>query len=314
MLLNQRAAALCGELVREADALRVDVHSVDGGGRILDLGIMARGGLEAGRRLAEICLAGLGSVELVPCESNTATGMAVSVRTDHPLAACLASQYAGWQVSRGKYFAMGSGPMRAAAGKEPLFDAIGHRERADVAVGVLETRKPPPPEVVAYLAEQCGVAPDRLTLLVAPTASQAGTLQVVARSVETALHKLHELHFDLSRIESGWGMAPLPPVAADDLAGIGLTNDAVLYGAQVTLWVRGDDASLAAIGPSVPSSASADFGQPFAAIFARYQRNFYAIDPMLFSPAAVALVNLDTGCVHRFGQTRLDILGQSFAP
>ena len=149
--------------------------------------------------------------------------------------------------------------------------------------------------MVAYLAEACQVFPERLTLLVAPTASQAGGVQIVARSVETALHKLSEIGFDLARVESGFGVAPLPPVAADDLAAIGRTNDAILYGGEVTLWVRGDDGELETLGPRVPSDSSPDHGQPFRAIFERYERDFYRVDPHLFSPAAVTFVNLDTG-------------------
>src|SRR5262249_38807812 len=162
----------------------------------------------------------------------------VQVLTDDPVRACMASQYAGWQVSVGKFFAMGSGPMRARYGKEALFDRIGHREEAGVAVGVLETRQLPTEEVVAYLVERVGLPADRLTLLCAPAASIAGTLQVVARSLETALHKLDDLKFDLAQVVSGYGTAPLPPVAADEIGAIGRTNDAILYGGQVTVWVR----------------------------------------------------------------------------
>jgi methenyltetrahydromethanopterin cyclohydrolase len=138
-------------------------------------------------------------------------------------------------------------------------------------------------------------------------------VQVVARSVETALHKLFELEFDLTRVESGWGVAPLPPAAADDLAAIGRTNDAILYGASVTLWVRGDDASLKSLGPRVPSCASADFGRPFTAIFERYGRDFYAIDRHLFSPAMVTFANLETGNTFRFGRLAPDVMATSFA-
>jgi methenyltetrahydromethanopterin cyclohydrolase len=267
--------------------------------------------LEAGLALAEICLAGLGTVTFVP--STLGPGPAVQVTTDQPLAACMASQYAGWQITGGKYFAMGSGPMRAAWGKEALFDTIGFREDAAWTVGVLESAQIPPADVCVRVAQDCRVPPSHLTLLVARTASIAGTVQVVARSVETCLHKLHEVGFDLNRVRSGYGTAPLPPVAADDLTGIGRTNDAVLYGGSVTLWVRGDDASLAAIGPRVPSSASPDHGQPFAAIFESAGHDFYKIDPLLFSPAEVAFVNLDTGRTHRFGGLRPDVLRQSFA-
>jgi len=312
MELNERANLLCERLGAELAPLRIKVESLAGGGTLLDLGIDTPGGLEAGRRLAEICLAGLGRVELVPGSDLPGTGLAVAVSTDHPLAACMASQYAGWQLAQGKFFAMGSGPMRAAAGVEKLFAQIGCRERPGRVVGALEARKPPGPEIFAMIAEKCGVTPSDVTLLVAPTASLAGTLQVVARSVETALHKLHELGFDLRTVESGWGVAPLPPVAADDLTAIGYTNDAILYGGQVTLWVHGNDAELAEVGAKVPSQASRDYGEPFITIFERAGRKFYDIDPHLFSPAVVRLVNLDTGRMHRFGRLAPEVLERSF--
>ncbi len=187
------------------------------------------------------------------------------------------------------------------------------RKSPTVAVGVLETRAVPPDDVCRDVARQCGVAAEMLTLLVAPTASLAGTVQVVVRSVETALHKLLELGFDLSRVVSGFGTAPLPPVAADDLAAIGRTNDAILYGGEVTLFVRGDDESLAAVGPRVPSSASADHGRPFAAIFEHYGRDFYKIDPHLFSPARITFSNVDTGRTHSYGHTLPRVVHESFA-
>lgn len=312
MNLNRIAGQVVERLIAAADRLRIAVHELPSGGRILDLGISVPGGLEAGRHLAEVCLADLGRVNLVPGSSTNWPGPAVQVTTDAPVLACMASQYAGWQVQHERYFAMGSGPMRAAAHKEALFERIKYRETSDTIVGVLESRHLPPPEVCDYLASETGVHRHELTLLVAPTASQAGTVQIVARSVETALHKLLELDFDLSLVESGYGVAPLPPVAADDLAAIGRTNDAILYGAEVTLWVRGEDDRLAEIGPRVPSNASSDHGQPFAEIFARYDRDFYRIDPHLFSPAVVTLVNLDSGRTHRFGRTEPELIRRSF--
>jgi methenyltetrahydromethanopterin cyclohydrolase len=299
-------------MAADAQRLRIQVNPTAGGTRIIDCGIQSPSGLEAGRLLAETCLSGLGRVSFVPAPAELCPGPAVQVHTDHPATACMASQYAGWQISVGKYFAMGSGPMRALGSKEPLFDKIGRRESASVAVGILETRKLPPDEVCQQIAADCRVAADKLTLLVAPTASQAGTVQVVARSVETTLHKLFELGFDLNVIESGYGVAPLPPVAHDDMAAIGRTNDAILYGGEVTLWVRAEDAAIEAIGPRVPSSASPDFGQPFAMIFERAGRDFYKIDPQLFSPASVIFCNLNSGNSFRFGQTHPRVIHESF--
>jgi methenyltetrahydromethanopterin cyclohydrolase len=289
------------------------VATLDNGVRIIDCGAKTLGSLEAGVLLAETCLAGLGRVNLASGRADIWSGPAVTVATDQPVAACMASQYAGWQITGEKYFAMGSGPMRAVGSREPLFDKIGHRERPQRVAGILETRKLPPAAVCAQIASDCSVSPDQLTLLVAPTASIAGTIQIVARSVETALHKMHEIGFDLQHVVSGYGVAPLPPIAADDLVGIGRTNDAILYGGEVTLWVNGDDEQIAALGPKIPSSSSADYGEPFAAIFERYGRDFYKIDPLLFSPAAIVLVNLRSGKCHSFGKTSAAVLQQSFS-
>jgi methenyltetrahydromethanopterin cyclohydrolase len=312
MSLNRNAMLATEALVADAERYRVAVHAIDGGGRYVDCGIEASGGLLAGIELARVCMGGLGQVSVVPGELGERAIPLVQVVTDHPVRACLAGQYAGWALKEGKFFAMGSGPMRAAAGSEAIFDVIGFRETAEHVIGVLETRKPPPAAIVSKIAQACRVDTAAVTLLAAPTASLAGGLQIVARSVETALHKLAELKFDLSRIVSAFGVAPLPPVAANDLAAIGRTNDAILYGARVVLDVTGDDSSLEAIGPQVPSSASRDHGEPFAAIFARYNHDFYAVDPHLFSPAEITFQNIETGKVHTFGQVTPGILARSF--
>jgi len=311
MLLNEQAHALADRLEANASALRLACHRV-GGARVLDCGIACAGGLQAGLLLARLCLADRGDVQVVPSTVPNLAGPAIQVSSDDPILACMASQYAGWQVSIGKYFAMGSGPMRAAYGKEVLFDHLPGREKPAVAVGVLETRKLPTEEIVAYLSERVEVPAERLTLACAPAASLAGTIQVVARSLETALHKLHELGFDLHAVSSGHGLAPLPPVAADEIAAIGRTNDAILYGGVVTLWVRCDDALIAQLGPRVPSSASKDHGVPFAVLFERAGRDFYKIDPHLFSPAVVVFNNLSTGRRWVFGRLEPTILLASF--
>lgn len=309
--LNDRAMRVADQIVANADDLAVGVTRVEGA-RIVDAGIARTGGIAAGVLTARACLADLAEVSVVPGRVGRNSIPTVSVQVTHAVAACMASQYAGWQIRVDDYFAMGSGPMRAAAHKEPLFDEIGCTEKPQCAVGVLESAALPAPPVVRHIAEQCGVGPDSLTLIVARTASIAGGTQIAARSVETAMHKLHELRFDLNQVMSGYGVAPLPPVAADDAAAIGRTNDAVLYGAEVTLYVDGDDQTLEKTGEQLPSSTSKDYGEPFAVIFRRYDHDFYKIDPMLFSPAAVCLQNVRTGRVHRFGATNDEVLARSF--
>ncbi len=322
MQLNAGALRIVAEILSQADALGVVCHTVADGVRVVDCGVKAAGSIDAGVLLARAAMAGLGTVRVEePGHASATRDQAwpdcpwpiVAVESEQPLAACLASQYAGWKVSTPDYFAMASGPIRAAIGREHLFDDIGMRERADAAVGLLETAKLPPDDVCRSLAADAGVPADKLVLLVARTASIAGTLQVIARSLETALHKLHDLHFDLRRIRRGSGRAPLAPVPRkDDLVAIGRTNDAILYGGHVVLEVTGDDASLLDIGPRMVSRASADYGSPFCTLFERAGRDFYALDPALFAPALVDLVNIDTGRRHRFGGIAHEIVGASF--
>jgi len=312
MSLNERAQRLADYMVANAATLRIGIQQTAAGACVLDCGINAQGGLQAGLGLARICLAGLGDVALAAGEVAGMPAVHVTVATDQPVMACMAAQYAGWQISVGKFFAMGSGPMRAAYGKEELFDKIPGREQAPVAVGVLETRKLPDDAVITFLCERRNLPASKLTLLAAPASSLAGNLQVVARSLETALHKLYELKFDLGEIVSGFGTAPLPPVAANDLQAIGRTNDAILYGGRVVVWVRAEDDQIAEIGPKVPSSASPDHGAPFSTIFERYQRDFYKIDPMLFSPAEIVFHNLKSGRSHAFGRLEPEVLKRSF--
>lgn len=307
--LNERAWRLSERMIRRSSRLNVGVSSV-GGVTVLDCGVHAPGGLSAGRQLARLSAGGSLAVRVAVTPGEFGTP-AVEVQSDDPVAACLGAQYAGWQIAVGKEFAMGSGPMRAKLGREAVFGAVTDAESATRAVGTLESRKLPSEALAAHLAEKLVLPPESIRLAVAPCASLAGTVQVVARSLETALHKLHELKFDVRRVVCGAGSAPLPPVAADELVAVGRTNDAILYGGRVTLWCRAADDELAAVAPRVPSAASKDHGKPFAELFAHYG-DFYKIDPLLFSPAEVTLVNLSTGRSFRAGRAEPALVARSF--
>jgi methenyltetrahydromethanopterin cyclohydrolase len=310
--VNQRAAELADRLAADADALRVAVTRLPGGTRVIDCGSAVPGGLEAGRRFAEITMGGLGSVTFAPVVIDGRWLPGLTVVTDHPALACLGAQYAGWQIKREGYFAMASGPGRALIRAEELYDDLDVDEQASAAVLALETRDEPPDDLAASVAERAGVQPGDLTLLFAPTASLAGGVQVAARVVETALHKLHEIDFDVRRIVSGFGTCPLPPVAKGDPEAIGRTNDAVLYGGQVELTVDAPDDELEAIVERVPSSASEDHGEPFGTVLEKAGWDFYEIDPLLFSPAEVRLVSVQSGRSFSAGGVALDVLERSF--
>lgn len=310
--MNERAGALVDALVADADALGITVRTLDSGARVVDCGVSARGGLQAGVGFAAVCMGGLGRIDPVPVTVGERTWPGVGVTADDPATACLASQYAGWKLEHEKFFAMASGPGRALARAEDLFDELSWRERAGRAVLCLETRQDPPAEVVAKVAERCGVPADEVTFLIAPTASICGSVQISARVVETALHKLHELGVDPARVRNGWGCCPLAPVAADDPDAIGRTNDAVLYGGTVHLWLEASDEETADLARRLPSTASDSFGIPFGELLAAADWKFYDIDPMLFSPAAVTLTSTESGQAHHGGGLSAEVLERSF--
>lgn len=320
MSLNHRALHLCQTACDVAPRLRIEAHSIQQGsqqggqqgGRAIDFGCRVQGGFQAGIALAQICMAGLAEITIQPAVPALGPWPVVQVVTDHPVHACMGAQYAGWKIAVGEYFAMGSGPMRAKRGGEAVLDRLSIVDPVPEAIGVLESDTIPGPDVFAYVAQECKTKPEHVTLCVAPTGSIAGVIQIVARSIETALHKLFECGFDLQSIVSGHGTAPLPPIAKDFVAGIGRTNDAILYGGHVTLWVDTTDDEIRARGPSIPSVASRDYGKPFAQTFKEYGYDFYQVDPGLFAPAVVTLVNLRTGNSFRYGALNPKLLETSF--
>lgn len=311
--LNDRCSQWMQQNCRRLAEMGVTRHDGPGGSSIYDFGVAGKGTLAGGLLLAELCTAGLATIRIQAAgEADPLPVPSVTVQSDHPLLACMASQYAGWPLSANGYFAMGSGPARIHRGREPLFEKHPVSKPGSQAWLILESAQLPPPEVVEAIAGECGVGAGQVHVCVARTASLPGTVQVVARSLETTLHKLFELGFDLTGLVAGVGSAPLPPVGKDDLAAIGWTNDAILYGSRVWLVADCDQSAIDAVLPRLPASSSPDFGRPFRGIFERYQRDFYAIDRMLFSPACVTVHNLDSGLTRTVGNCRPDILRESF--
>jgi methenyltetrahydromethanopterin cyclohydrolase len=319
LALNERAWAIADDVARRAAELRVTVVTLGGGARVIDCGIEAAGGLGAGVAMAELCMGGLGRVSLVPLFLNDPTTeggeswAGVQVYTDHPAVSCMASQYAGWSINPEGYFAMGSGPLRAKARVErELFEKLKYGEaQATRGVLVLETRSMPNDEVARWVADKAGIPVAGLTFVVAPTASVAGGVQIVARMLETGLHKMDALGFDVTRVESALGTAPLPPTAKNDMRAIGRTNDCILYGAESRYVIRADDAELEALAAKLPASSSKDYGTPFYDVFMKYDKDFYKIDPMLFSPAVVSLTSATSGRTFHAGTLNPGVLRKS---
>jgi methenyltetrahydromethanopterin cyclohydrolase len=313
--MNELATEIADQLEENAPLFRVRAQTLAGGARVIDAGVETDGGYDAGLALGEICMGGLGNVTYTPVDIGGTAWPGVTVWTDHPAVSCMASQYAGWAISVDKFFAMGSGPLRAHARVErELYEKLGYTEDAEHGVLVLEGRTLPTDAVAAWVAQKARLEPSQLTFVVAPTASLAGGVQISARILETGLHKMETLGFDVRRVVSGIGTAPIPPVAKNDLRAIGRTNDCILYGGQARYTIRAGDDELSELVAKVPASASRDYGTPFYDIFQRYSGDFYKIDPLLFSPAEVWLTSTETGRTFHAGHLNAEVLTASCYP
>lgn len=316
--VSQATAPLVSDLIASADSLRLHVHTTDAGPCVVDAGIDCAGSLEAGRRIAEICLGAQGTVTFQAPPDLPDWPLGVAVHASDPVLGCMASQYAGWSLKHkddsGKtvFDALGSGPARALAAREDLLKELGYRDRADEACLVIEADERPPEPLLLKIAERCGVEPTRLTVIVTPTASLAGSVQVSARVLEVALHKVHELGFPLADVVDGFGVAPVAPAGGGFVDAMGRTNDAVIYGGRVQLFVRGDEERTVRLCRDLPSHHSADFGKPFAETLKAYDFDFYQIDGSLFSPAKVTVSSLESGRSYTAGALDPSALARSF--
>ena len=310
--VNRLTNPLVEYLVCHAQELRLGVEKLPNGTTIIDAGIKHAGGLEAGRLIAEICMGGLGHVNLQTSNTFAHWPWMLSVHSNNPILSCLGSQYAGWSLAHEKFFSLGSGPARALAGREELYKELGYKDQANAACLVLESEKAPPMEVIEKVARDTGVKAENLTFILTPTRSLAGTVQIVARVLEVAMHKIHTLHFPLDHVVDGMASAPVPPPAPDFLTGMGRTNDAILFGGHAHLFVKGSDEAAAKLAKELPSSASRDYGRPFAEVFKAVNMDFYKIDPMLFSPAAVTVTAVESGNSFIGGKLDAALLDQSF--
>ena len=280
---------------------------------IIDAGIQTKGSLEAGKIIAEICMGGLGVINLKETKTFTKWPLETEVKTQHPVISCLASQYAGWNLSFEKFYSLASGPGRAIARREDLFKELNYKDQFEFVYLVMEVDKTPPQEIIEKISKDCKTNPEKIVLILTPTTSISGIIQIVSRVSEVGLHKLHTLKFPLKNVKEVSGSAPIPPISNDFITSMGRTNDAILYGGNVELKVQGTEEQIINLAKNLPSTSSKDYGKPFSEIFKDYKGDFYAIDPNLFSPGKVKIISVDTGKSFEEGVINTDLINKSFA-
>ncbi|MEM3580943.1 MAG: methenyltetrahydromethanopterin cyclohydrolase [Candidatus Bathyarchaeia archaeon] len=312
--VNRLAWRLLEKLCGNPEFYGVKVEKAECGATVVDAGIKAKGGFQAGKIITEICMGGCGKATIGFWQYGEFELPTIFVYTDHPAIATLGSQFAGWNIKEGDYFAIGSGPARALAQKpKEIYEKIGYKDKFDKAIVVLETDKMPPEKLMRRLAEDCHIQYENLALILTPTASLAGATQVAGRIVETGIHKLTKLGFNPNAILYAWGSAPIPPTHPKFVKAMARTNDAILYGG-VTHYIVDyeNEDELAKIVEQAPSKSSKDYGKPFLEIFKAANYDFYKIDPNIFAPAKITINNIRTGKTFTAGKINSDALTKSF--
>jgi methenyltetrahydromethanopterin cyclohydrolase len=314
MGINEMGFEVFEEMLDYEDELQLEVHELDNGTVVVDAGVNAQGGLGAGIYLSRLCMADLADIQLTPCVVKGILMPGVEVATDYPAVSCMASQCAMWQIKADKFFAMGSGPGRVLARKtKDLYEKIGFEEVSDVGVLVLESNKLPDEKVTSQIAEKCGIDPADLRLAVAPTDSVAGLVQVSARVVETGLHKLFTMGFDITTIKSGWGRAPISPITGDATMCMGSSNDAIIYGGETYYTLKYENLEeLKQYLKGMPSQASRDWGAPFYKTFKAAGFDFFKVDHNVFAPAKVVMNEIVSRRTFVSGKVNDDVLAESF--
>jgi len=314
--VNEKSQILVKDLIDNHNYYRVNIEKGHNGCTIIDAGINSLGNMEAGRVISEICLGGLGRVHILNTMQNADWPLTVHVNTNDPVIACLGSQYAGWSLSSkedgSKFNALGSGPARSLALKEPLFKDIKYSDKASNTCLVMEVDSFPPNDVIEKISNDTKVDAKNLTIIITPTSSIAGNIQVVSRVLEVALHKAHELKFPMNEIIEGFGSSPIPPTSPDFLTAMGRTNDAIIFAGITQLYVNTSDDNANELCLKMPSSTSNDYGKPFADIFKDYEYDFFKIDANLFSPSKVIISNMKTGNTFISGKIDNDLMKKSF--
>jgi methenyltetrahydromethanopterin cyclohydrolase len=313
--MNRRVAALIAALVDGAEEFRIAVSAGSLGETVVDAGLAAPGGIAAGLAIAAIAMGGFGRVACQPATAHSDLPWSVTTRSSQPVLACLGSQYAGWHLADPGEpgHALGSGPARALAAREPILADVPGLERVAAGVLVVECRSVPSARVVGEVAAACGLEPNELCLVLVPTTCLAGSVQVAARALESAIAKARHAGFPLARIVDGLGSSPLAPPHPDPVVAMGRTNDAILYGGAVHLFVQGPAAAARDLAQQLPSAASDRHGRFFADVLAEAGGEFYAVDAALFGPAVAHVTALDSGETFAAGGFEWDLVSRSFA-
>jgi methenyltetrahydromethanopterin cyclohydrolase len=323
--INELAKNIVQEIIRNKEIYKADVKKLENGATVVD---MTNASWDGGKLVGEICMGGLGTVKFSNFDLEGHYLPSIDVYTSEPIISCMASQLAGWNVKLKKeveedgetkkkkvFESLGSGPARAKSKVEKFFEEIDYNDESNCAVIVFETSKQPNEEVMEIIANKCDVDVAETYAVYAPTACLTGSIQVAARIVETGIHKLHEIKFPLELLRDGYGTTTVAPIAKNDFAAMGRTNDSIIAGGMTYYTIKvekEEEKEIFELLREAPANTSPSYGKPFLEIFKEVDYKFYDIDPGLFAPATYTITNIKTGNTISAGLLNYNLLKNSY--
>ena len=220
--VNEQSLKVVKEMMQREDSLDIDVIELKNHITIIDTGVNVKGGFKAAEYVTKAALCGFGEAKTIMAKYGSMHLPAVVAYTDLP--AIIAISYYVWpevmhppHVKTDEYSAWVSGPGKALKQKpEKVYAKLDYKDEGSVAVLLVQPRgKQLPDESVAEkLANACGINPENLYLLVTPTNSIVGSVQVSARTMEDGFWRLTEYYgISYDRVEEIMTLTPIAPVS-----------------------------------------------------------------------------------------------------
>lgn len=314
--INDEALEIISPILDAPEHYQAKIIKSDIGATIIDMGLSVDGSWRGGKLWVLAAHGGMadvnyGRMSILDLELPT-----VDVMVDDPMLSVVACQAGAWKLGKGEFSPVGSGPARLKARADRFARLVEYEDPSNHALLQLQMNRLPDDATLQFVADACGIPASNLVVMVAPSASIVGTIQVVGRSFEQAIISLgRNTDFDLSTCAYGYGRAPIPPVINDEVLAMGRINDALVYGSFTSMWVRyPDDDELRQItnNMSFSNQAGEDYGKGYAEIYDTYGRSLFNIPARLDSPAKIMMTNLLTGKVTIAGRIDEKQLYDSF--
>lgn len=312
--VNRAAMDIVRRIMAESERLGVEVITLNNKSTVIDMGVRQPGGWEAARLFCEATLGGLGRVEFGTFDLEGLELPQVELYVDLPAVALLGSQISGWALTELKNEAgvvpLVSGPIRARGPQDMFAGPVPYRDDAEEVVAALQDNRLPNETLTWLLADRCGVPPEGVYVLVAATSSLVGSINVVARTLETAIWRLHCFGLDVNRVIAAWGRAPLPPVVRDEFEAMVRTNTFAYYGGTVGFILDDDEEKIASVVGELPLSPATCrlYGVPFRELFERAGGDIFNMEGFVHSVARVVINNVSTGKIVSAGAVDKKVL------